>query len=343
MDATDRVRGAGGGRSSGGRGPGRWGWCWRRRSWSGLIGLDQPIVENYVGRQVPTAMVARNLERGSGLLRPRLDTAPLPNYFLVEPPLYECGVVALRRATGLGLEAVGSGALGDGDGRRGLGALRADAAASRPARGAPGRRGLRRLPADDPVRPRLPARRRHARRRRGGPGLLGSVSRVGASRRVGLVRRRVGRCWRWASRSRSSPRSSADPRWCSSWSSRRRRADAASSRPCATLVPALCGMPGPTHLVAAGGGSRASADNRAIWLGLLGPVGPVAVAKPGDWRCGSWSIRAFTPIGAGAGALSGSASAGARTIVGRSGGPGDSSRWPRSRCWRRSCITNTTS
>ena len=72
------------------------------------VGLDQPIVENYVGRQVPTAMVARNLERGSGLLLPRLDTAPAPNYFLVEPPLYECGVVAVRRATGLGLEAAGA-------------------------------------------------------------------------------------------------------------------------------------------------------------------------------------------------------------------------------------------
>jgi hypothetical protein len=71
------------------------------------VGLDQPIVENYVGRQVPTAMVARNLERGSGLLRPRLHTAPEPNYFLVEPPLYEFGVVALRRATGLGLEQAG--------------------------------------------------------------------------------------------------------------------------------------------------------------------------------------------------------------------------------------------
>src|SRR5437868_10458582 len=72
-----------------------------------LIRLDQPIVENYVGRQIPTAMVARNLERGSGLLRPQLDTAPFPNYFLVEPPLYECGVVALRRATGLTLEQAG--------------------------------------------------------------------------------------------------------------------------------------------------------------------------------------------------------------------------------------------
>ncbi len=48
---------------------------------------DQPILENYVGRQIPTAMVARNLERGSGFLYPQLDTGPFPNLFLVEPPL----------------------------------------------------------------------------------------------------------------------------------------------------------------------------------------------------------------------------------------------------------------
>ena len=31
-----------------------------------LIHIDQPIVENYVGRQVPTAMVARNHRAGLG-------------------------------------------------------------------------------------------------------------------------------------------------------------------------------------------------------------------------------------------------------------------------------------
>src|ERR1700722_5003633 len=67
----------------------------------------QPIVENYVGRQIPTAMVARNLDRGSGFLRPILDTAPFSNYFVVEPPLYQLGVVVLKRATGWGLEASG--------------------------------------------------------------------------------------------------------------------------------------------------------------------------------------------------------------------------------------------
>ncbi len=68
---------------------------------------DQPIVENYVGRQIPTAMVARNLERGSGFLWPRLDTAPLPNLFLVEPPIYAQAVVWVHRATGLALEPAG--------------------------------------------------------------------------------------------------------------------------------------------------------------------------------------------------------------------------------------------
>ena len=71
------------------------------------IRADQPIVENYVGRQVPTAMVARNLERGSGFLRPRLDTLPAPNLFLVEPPIYALAVVTLRRATGGALEPTG--------------------------------------------------------------------------------------------------------------------------------------------------------------------------------------------------------------------------------------------
>jgi 4-amino-4-deoxy-L-arabinose transferase-like glycosyltransferase len=73
------------------------------RAW----GLGQPIVENYVGRQVPTAMVARNLERGSGFLDPQLDTAPFPNRFLVEPPIFAWAAMATHRATGLGLEPAG--------------------------------------------------------------------------------------------------------------------------------------------------------------------------------------------------------------------------------------------
>jgi hypothetical protein len=69
--------------------------------------MDQPIVENYVGRQIPTAMVARNLERGGSFLRPEVDTGPFPNLFLVEPPIYAVSVVAFKRCTGLALEPAG--------------------------------------------------------------------------------------------------------------------------------------------------------------------------------------------------------------------------------------------
>jgi hypothetical protein len=52
-------------------------------------------------------MVARNLERGSGWLRPQLHTGPFPNLFLVEPPLFAGLAVAFRRITGLPLTASG--------------------------------------------------------------------------------------------------------------------------------------------------------------------------------------------------------------------------------------------
>jgi 4-amino-4-deoxy-L-arabinose transferase-like glycosyltransferase len=68
---------------------------------------DQPIVENYVGRQIPTAMVARNLERGSGFLHPQLDTGPFPNLFLVEPPIYAQVVASIRPIIGFDLEPTG--------------------------------------------------------------------------------------------------------------------------------------------------------------------------------------------------------------------------------------------
>ena len=65
-----------------------------------MLCIDQPIVENYVGRQVPTATVAAQLERGSGFLRPLLDTALFPNYFLVEPPVYELAAVSCEELWG---------------------------------------------------------------------------------------------------------------------------------------------------------------------------------------------------------------------------------------------------
>ncbi len=71
------------------------------------IHADQPIVENFVGRQIPTAMVARNLAKGSGFLYPQLDTAPFPNYFVVEPPIYQSLVIALATPTGLSITMAG--------------------------------------------------------------------------------------------------------------------------------------------------------------------------------------------------------------------------------------------
>src|SRR4051812_379412 len=73
----------------------------------GLLAWDQPILEGYVGRQVPTAMVARNLGRETGVFRPQLDTGPFPNLFLVEPPIYAGTVALARGATGLPLDGCG--------------------------------------------------------------------------------------------------------------------------------------------------------------------------------------------------------------------------------------------
>jgi hypothetical protein len=67
----------------------------------------QPIVDDYIGRQIPTAMVARNLERGSGFLHPQLDTGPFPNLFLVEPPVYESLVAVFSRFTHLSIAPSG--------------------------------------------------------------------------------------------------------------------------------------------------------------------------------------------------------------------------------------------
>jgi 4-amino-4-deoxy-L-arabinose transferase-like glycosyltransferase len=52
-------------------------------------------------------MVARNLERGSGFLRPQLDTGPFPNLFLVEPPVYASATALLRGMLGVELGAAG--------------------------------------------------------------------------------------------------------------------------------------------------------------------------------------------------------------------------------------------
>ncbi len=255
-----------------------------------LIQIDQPIVENYVGRQVPTAMAVRNLERGSGFLRPQLDTAPFPNYFLVEPPLYEFGVVALRRISGLTLEEAG----------RALSAMAMTAAGW----------GLFEL-----------LRRRGGRRAaffavgafavfpltiRYGRAFQPDAAMIGATV-AGLA------CW---DRGESGGRRY----WLvAGWLLlalgfaikiiaaflliplvlvvlRSRRASRLLM-PCTTLLPALVWYAWANHLVAGGGGSRASADNRTIWLGL---VLPSALLRAETWELivRFLFVRAFTPLGA---------------------------------------------
>ncbi len=257
------------------------------------IGLGQPVVENYVGRQVPTAMAARNLERGSGWLRPRLDTAPLPNYFVVEAPLYECGVVALRRATGLGLEESG----------RMLSAMATAAAGWGIFELMRRRSGRRAALLAAGAFAAFPLTIRYGRAFQPDAAMLGAVV-------AGLA------CW---DRARGMSGPAARRGWfAAGWvllalglalkiiaaplvmvlvfimSPKRRLPNLIAAG--ATAVPALLWYAWAAHLVATGDGSRASADNRAIWLGLLAPS---AWIQPESWTLALrfLLVRAFTPIG----------------------------------------------
>jgi hypothetical protein len=255
-----------------------------------LAQIDQPIVENYVGRQIPTAMVARNLERGSGLLWPQLDTAPFPSYFVVEPPIYECGVVALRRATGMTLEQSGRAlsALATALAGWGLFVL---------VRGGGGTRAALLALMALAV---FPLTARYGRAFQPDATMLGAGV-------AGLA------CWDRFS-------SSGRRRWLVAgwvllalgiatkiiaacllvplllvglrpW---RARHIAAA---CATLLPAILWYTWAGHLIAETGGSLAASDNQRIWLGVLGPA---ALARTGTWIFvfRFLFLRGFTPLGA---------------------------------------------
>lgn len=252
------------------------------------VRADQPIVENYVGRQVPTAMVARNLARGSGFLRPTLDTGPFPNLFLVEPPIYAKAVVSLRSATGLRLEPAG----------RLVSALMV-------VLGSWGLHGL-------------------ARRRWGPIAALWSLAAFGAfpvAIRYGrafqpdllMIGTQVAalRCWDEHERRRGSNWLAAG--WLLLATSLATKITSAPALiPLLTLlrpirpwkvvlavsatVPALLWYWHAYSLLKVEGGSRASADNAAIWLGALLPG---ALLRPDFYARAGWSlvVRAFTPAG----------------------------------------------
>jgi Dolichyl-phosphate-mannose-protein mannosyltransferase len=251
----------------------------------------QPLVENYVGRQIPTAMVARNLDRGSGFLRPQLETAPFPNYFVVEPPIYETLVVGFARSTSLALPLAG----------RVVSALFSALAAWGLYELVRRREGARLALLAVFIFSLFPLTIKYGRAFQPDAAMLGATVAGLACWDRALLRR--GPSWRAAG-------------WCLLASGfaikitsafllipllfmivhhgRRREMFAAMT----TLLPALLWYGWAGHLMGQGVGSRASVDNRSIWLAMLGPK---ALLDPAIIKVVGWSllVRAFTPLGAG--------------------------------------------
>ncbi len=255
------------------------------------LNASQPIVENYVGRQVPTAMVARNLERGSGVLWPQLETAPFPNYFVVEPPLSELAVVVGKQVMGLSLSAAG----------RILSALMTTLAAwglfDLVERRSGGRAALLSLLAFA----FFPLTIRYGRAFQPDASMLGALV-------AGVAcwdRYRAGDRWPWLLAGwfllalgfaiKITAGFLLIPLFIVIVRKRRGLEIVAAL---STLLPALAWYIWANHLLEAGGGSRAAVDNRAIWLGLLGSP---AIFEPEVLRFVGWTlfVRAFTPLGAG--------------------------------------------
>jgi len=72
-----------------------------------VINLRQPLVENYIDRQVHTAMMAQHIARGGSLLRPEIDIGPFPSYYMLEFPGYPMIAAALASLTELPLDTAG--------------------------------------------------------------------------------------------------------------------------------------------------------------------------------------------------------------------------------------------
>ncbi len=251
---------------------------------------DQPIVENYVGRQVPTAMVARNLDRGKGFLRPQLDTAPFPNYFLVEPPIYESGVVIIKRLSNLSLQEAG----------RILSALSTAGAALGLFLLARRREGAVVAYLAVATFAVFPLTIRYGRAFQPDAAMMGTVV-------LGLAcwdqHRSVGR-WYWLAAAWLLVALGLAIKITAAFLLvplvlviARARSLRAIIMVCSTLLPAVLWYAWAAHLLGSGEGSRASADNRAIWLGL---VGLSSLVKPETLKFVVWFllVRAFTPLGA---------------------------------------------
>jgi hypothetical protein len=255
------------------------------------VNVNQPIVENDVGRQVPTAMVARHLDGGASPLRPELDTGPFPNWFVVEPPVFALGAVGVHRATGLSLTASGRllSALGItflvwglfGLARRREGVPVAFAAAAAAAL--------------------VPVTIRYGRAFQGDALMMGCLV-------AGL------RCWDEALVAKSVRWTIAAWVLCALGLALKvtsayillplllvivgpRRGWRWAALAASSLLPALFWYAQAWPLLSGGGGSRASADNAAIWLKVLVPS---ALGRVETYRTAAWLgfVRTLTPIGA---------------------------------------------
>ena len=254
-----------------------------------VLHADQPIVENYVGRQVPTAMVARNLDRGSGFLWPQLDTAPFPNYFLVEPPLYEVSVLGLHRIVGWRLDACGRivSALATALGAWGLFGLIQRREGSRVALVAVIGFSI------------FPVMIRYGRAFQPDALMLGTVlAGLACWDRVesGQSRWWLAAGWLFLVLGFSAKATAAIvlvPLWIAIL---RRGQTMRFLIPATALVPVLLWYIWANHLIESGAGSRASAANRAIWTTVLGvsALGKFETLNH-IWRF--LVIRAFTPVG----------------------------------------------
>lgn len=253
------------------------------------IRLDQPIVENYVGRQVPTAMVARNLDRGSGFLRPQLDTGPFPNLFLVEPPVYAEAVVGGRRLTGLAIGPAGRlvSALATGLGAWGLFGLVRRRERAAVALGAVATFAL------------MPVMIRYGRAVQPDALMLGTqlaALRCWDAYAAGWGRWRLAVGWALLATSLALKVTTAPVTLPLVWlllGGRRWRAIGLSVL---AILPALAWYAHAAALLAEGDGSRASIDNGRIWLGALVPT---ALLEPSTYGPAArfLLVRAYTPIG----------------------------------------------
>lgn len=251
---------------------------------------DQPIVENYVGRQTPTAMVAVNLERGSGFLHPQLDTAPFPNLFLVEPPLYQELAVGARRLSGLPLELCG----------RLVSALAATLAAWGIFVLMERREGWRAAIAAAAAFSMFPITIRYGRAFQPDALMIGACA-------AGLAcwdlagRRPESRGWRVAGwlllavgvAAKATAAFVLPVAWLALAPKRGR---AAAALLALTLAPIAAWYLWANHLAATSAGSRAALDNRDIWMRLIG-LG--ALGSRETWaNIGRFFVfRSFTPLG----------------------------------------------